>query len=99
MKITDVKIKKIEKEDSKLKGVCSIIIDDNLAIHDIKIVEGTKGLFIAMPSKKNLNGEYKDIIHPINAETRKEIENKILDKYMLNIDESKGEKGNEDFNN
>ena len=80
MQITDVRIRKIEKE-GKMKAVVSITIDDALVIHDIKVIEGDKGLFIAMPSRKAADGEYRDIAHPINAETRENIQKLILEKY------------------
>ena len=69
MRITDVRVRKVAKE-GKLKAVVSITIDDEFVVHDIKVIEGEKGLFIAMPSKKALDGEYRDIAHPINSGTR-----------------------------
>lgn len=80
MKITDVRVRKITKE-GKMKAVVSITIDDVFVVHDIKVIEGEKGLFIAMPSKKALDGEYRDIAHPINSETRDSIQKIILDAY------------------
>jgi stage V sporulation protein G len=80
MKITDVRIRKIEKE-GKMKAVVSITIDEEFVVHDIKIIEGEKGLFIAMPSRKTVEGEYKDIAHPIKSATREEIQNIILKMY------------------
>ena len=80
MKITDVRVKKVSKE-GKMKAVVSITIDDEFVIHDIKVVEGEKGLFIAMPSRKAADGEYRDIAHPINSETREKIQGIILQKY------------------
>lgn len=81
MNITDVRIRPVEKEDSKMKAVASITIDGEFVVHDIKVVESEKGLFIAMPSKKDGNGEYKDIAHPINTATRKRIQEKVIAKY------------------
>lgn len=81
MNITDVRIRLVKKEDSKLKAVASITIDDAFAIHDIKIVEGSDGCFIAMPSRKTAEGEYRDIAHPINAEARNALINVIMDAY------------------
>lgn len=69
MQITDVRVRKVAKE-GKLKAVVSITIDDEFVVHDIKVIEGEKGLFIAMPSKKAMDGEYRDIAHPINSGTR-----------------------------
>ena len=80
MQITDVRIRKVEKE-SKMKAVVSITIENAFVVHDIKVIEGEKGLFIAMPSRKAGDGEYRDIAHPINAETREYIQNLILQKY------------------
>ena len=80
MKITDVRLRRVDKE-GKMRAVASITIDDAFVIHDIKIIEGEKGLFIAMPSRKTPDGEYKDIAHPINSETRSRIQNLILSKY------------------
>lgn len=86
MQITDVRIRKVEKE-SKMKAVVSITIENAFVVHDIKVIEGDKGLFIAMPSRKAGDGEYRDIAHPINAETRETIQNLILEKYREMIAE------------
>ena len=80
MNITDVIVRLINKE-GKMKAVASITIEDVFVVHDIKIIEGEKGLFIAMPSRKTPDGEYKDIVHPINQETRAFLQNLILSKY------------------
>ena len=80
MQITDIRILKVDK-DGKMKAVVSITIDDAFVVHDIKIIEGEKGLFIAMPSRKASDGEYRDIAHPINSGTREKIQKMILDKY------------------
>ncbi len=85
MEITDVRIRKVEKE-GKMKAVVSITIDDEFVIHDIKIIEGDKGPFIAMPSRKATDGEYKDIAHPIKSETRERISSIILDRYEAEKD-------------
>ena len=84
MQITDVRIRKIEKE-GKMKAVVSITIDEEFVIHDIKIIEGEKGMFIAMPSRKTAEGEYKDIAHPIKSSTRELIQNLILQKYNVEL--------------
>lgn len=81
MNITDVRVRPVEKEDSKMKAVASITIDGEFVVHDIKVIESDKGLFIAMPSKKDGNGEYKDIAHPINTATRKSIQDAVIAKY------------------
>ena len=80
MQITDVRIRKVAKE-GKMKAVVSITIDEEFVVHDIKVIEGEKGLFIAMPSRKATDGEYRDIAHPINSETRERIQGIILEKY------------------
>lgn len=80
MRITDVRVRKMT-QDSKMKAIVSITIDDEFVVHDIKVIEGEKGLFIAMPSKKANDGEYRDIAHPINSETRDRIQRIILDSY------------------
>ena len=80
MQITDVRVRKVAKE-GKMKAVVSITIDDEFVVNDIKVIEGEKGLFIAMPSRKTTDGEYRDIAHPINSETRDRIQNLILGKY------------------
>ena len=80
MEITDVRVRRVAKE-GKMKAVVSITIANEFVIHDIKVIEGDKGLFIAMPSRKSLDGEYRDIAHPINSETRKCIQDLILEKY------------------
>ena len=80
MDITDVRVRRVAK-DGKMKAVVSITIDDEFVIHDIKVIEGDKGLFIAMPSRKSADGEYRDIAHPINSDTRTKIQDLILQKY------------------
>jgi len=81
MKISDVRVRIVKKEDSKLKAVASITIDDCFVVHDIKVIEGNEGFFIAMPSRKTNDGEYKDIAHPINTETRETLRNIILTAF------------------
>lgn len=80
MNITDIRIRNVEKA-GKMKAVASITIDDAFVVHDIKIIEGDKGLFIAMPSRKAADGEYKDIAHPIKSDTREKMQAMILEKY------------------
>ena len=86
MKITDVRIRKIAKE-GKMKAIVSITLDDEFVVHDIKVIEGEKGLFIAMPSRKTTTGEYKDIAHPINSQTREQIQEMILNEYQRALTE------------
>ncbi len=89
MNITDVRVRKITKE-GKMRAVVSITLDNVFVVHDIKVIEGEKGMFIAMPSKKASDGEYRDIAHPINSQTRDMIQKTVLeayDKAMLEPDE------------
>ena len=81
MDITDIKIRKINDE-GKMKAIVSVTFDDVFVVHDIKIIQGTDKLFVAMPSRKTPDGEYRDIAHPINAETREMLQSKIIEKYM-----------------
>lgn len=80
MQITDVRVRRIDKE-GKMKAIVSITIDNEFVVHDIKVIEGDKGLFIAMPSRLASDGEYRDIAHPINSETREKIQSMILERY------------------
>lgn len=81
MKITSVNVRRIERENSRMKGIASVLLDDSFAVHDIRIIEGDNGLFIAMPSRKTATGGYKDIAHPINPEVRSMFEQEILAEY------------------
>ena len=81
MKITSVNVRKIEKEGSRMKGIASVLLDDSFAVHDIRVIEGDNGLFIAMPSRKTTTGGYRDIAHPINPEVRAMFEEAIIDAY------------------
>lgn len=80
MEITDVRIRKIAAE-GKMKAIVSITFDNEFVVHDIKVIEGQNGLFIAMPSRKTPDGEFKDIAHPINTQTREKIQQSILSEY------------------
>ena len=86
MQITDIRIRSVEKE-GKMKAVVSITSDDEFVVHDIKIIEGEKGMFIAMPSRKAADGEYRDIAHPINTATRERLQSMILSKYQESLEE------------
>ena len=86
MQITDVRVRKITKE-GKMKAIVSITLDDEFVVHDIKVIEGEKGLFIAMPSKKATDGEYRDIAHPINSSTRENLQRVILESYEKALEE------------
>lgn len=90
MQITDVRVRKVVAKEGKLRAVVSITIDDEFVVHDIKVIEGEKGLFIAMPSRKASDGEYRDVAHPINSSTRENMQKLILEKYeaaMLEVSE------------
>lgn len=80
MNITDVRVRMVERE-GKLKAVVSITIDEVFVVHDIKVIEGSQGLFIAMPSKQAQDGTYRDIAHPISTETRENLQKLIISKY------------------
>ena len=81
MQVTSVSVRKIEKEGSRMKGIASILLDDSFAVHDIRIIQGDNGLFIAMPSRKTATGGYRDIAHPINPDVRKMLEDAIIKEY------------------
>lgn len=81
MKITDVRVRLVKNEDSKLKGVASVTFDERFVVHDIKIIDGPDGFFIAMPSRKGKDGTFKDIAHPINTETREVLVQSVLNAY------------------
>ena len=86
MNITDVRVRKVAKE-GKMKAVVSITFDNAFVVHDIKIIEGEKGLFIAMPSRKAADGEYRDIAHPINSTTREAIQSIVIERYERALEE------------
>ena len=86
MQITDVRIRKITT-DGKMKAIVSVTFDNEFVVHDIKVIEGQNGLFIAMPSRKTPDGEFKDIAHPINTDTREKIQGSILDAYEKALNE------------
>lgn len=86
LNITDTRIRLVKRDDGKLRAVASVIIDDCFAIHDIKIISGAEGEFIAMPSRKTPDGEFKDIVHPINTETREMLREKVLAAYKIALE-------------
>ena len=81
MEITSVTVRRIEKEGSRMKGIASVLLDDSFVVHDIRIIEGDNGLFIAMPSRKTATGDYRDIAHPINPDVRKKFQDAIIEAY------------------
>ena len=88
--ITDVKVRLVGNEGGKLKGVATIVIDDSVAVHDIKLIEGNDGIFMAMPSKKMPDGEYKDLFHAINSPTREYIKESVMNAYKKAVLEAQG---------
>ncbi|MCX7883040.1 MAG: septation regulator SpoVG [Brevinematales bacterium] len=84
MEITDIRIKRVEGEN-KLKAYASVTFDNSFVVHNIKVIEGNSGLFIAMPSRKTRSGEMKDVAHPINTEFREKMQNAILEKYNAEV--------------
>lgn len=94
MEITDIRVRKLNRE-GKMKAIVSVTFDDCFVLHDIKVIEGREKLFIAMPSRKTPSGEYKDIAHPINQETREFIQNEILARYEESLSESSEENDEE----
>ena len=95
MEITSVSVRKIEKEGSRMKGIASVLLDDAFAVHDIRIIDGDNGLFIAMPSRKTATGGYRDIAHPINPDVRKKFEDAIIAEYNNTPDTPQEEKKDE----
>lgn len=86
MQITDVRVRRLT-DDGKMKAVVSITIDNEFAVHDIKVIEGENGLFVAMPSRKTANEEYRDIAHPINSDVRNYVQSMILEKYQEAVEQ------------
>lgn len=91
MKVTSVNVHKVSKEGSRMKGIASIVLDDSFAVHDIRIIEGDTGLFIAMPSRKTATGSYRDIAHPINPDVRQILQDAILNEYENTSEDSNEE--------
>ncbi|MCL2617826.1 MAG: septation regulator SpoVG [Defluviitaleaceae bacterium] len=94
MNITDIRVRRFNK-DGKMKAIVSVTFDDEIVIHDIKVIEGDKGLFIAMPSRKTSDGEFRDIVHPINSAMRSRLQDAVLEKFeaagLQDEDEAFGE--------
>ena len=88
MEITNVRVRVVEKENSKMRGFASVTIDNQFVVHDIRILEGDNGLFLAMPSKQTGVGEYRDIAHPINQEARQLFTDAILKEYQEELKRS-----------
>jgi len=81
VKVTDVRIRKMN-EEGRMKAIVSITLDDEFVVHDVRVIEGNEGLFVAMPSKRTPSGEFRDIAHPINTEARQHIEKEVIEKYQ-----------------
>lgn len=90
MEITDVRVRKVALE-GRMKAIVSITLDNEFVVHDIKVIEGEKGIFVAMPSRKAVGGEYRDIAHPINSETRERLQKVILERYYEALQEAEAE--------
>lgn len=90
MKVTDVRIRRLTQE-GKMRAIVSITLNDQFVVHDVRIIEGNNGLFVAMPSKRTPNGEFRDIAHPINAETREEIQQSVLSVYNKELESTLSE--------
>ena len=90
MEITDIRIRKVNS-DGKMKAIVSVTLDNMLVIHDIKVIEGIDKMFVAMPSRKNAEGEYKDIVHPITSQLRETLQTAILAKYEEALKEQAAE--------
>ncbi|WP_294795961.1 septation regulator SpoVG [uncultured Fenollaria sp.] len=91
MTITDVRVRLVDKEGLNLKATASVTFDNAFVVHDIKVIEGREGLFIAMPSRKVPNGTYRDVAHPINSEARADIEEKVYKAYEAAVEDAKNE--------
>jgi len=87
MVVTDVRVRRITQE-GKMRAIVSITLNDCFAVHDVRVIEGSNGLFVAMPSKRNPNGEFRDIAHPINANTRAEIQNAVVEAYTAELEKT-----------
>lgn len=87
MIVTDVRVRRITQE-GKMRAIVSITLDDCFAVHDVRIIEGSNGLFVAMPSKRNPNGDFRDIAHPINANTRGEIQRAVIEAYTSELEKT-----------
>jgi len=87
VEITDVRLRRIETE-GKLRAYVSITFDDSFVVHDLRVIDGNKGMFVAMPSKRLPNGDHKDIAHPINTEIREKIQNAVLEVYQKEVEET-----------
>jgi stage V sporulation protein G len=86
MEVTDVRLRKVET-DGRMKAIASITIDDEFVVHDIRVIDGNEGLFVAMPSKRTPDGEFRDVAHPINSNARTKIQDAVLTAYHLSVEE------------
>ncbi len=87
MVVTDVRVRRITQE-GKMRAIVSITLNDCFAVHDVRVIEGSNGLFVAMPSKRNPNGEFRDIAHPINASTRGDIQDAVIEAYTAELEKT-----------
>lgn len=81
MKITDVRLRKVNNQDTRMKALASITFDDAFVVHDLRVIEGNNGLFVAMPSKRTADGEFRDVAHPINSEMRQHVQEEVMRVY------------------
>lgn len=81
MKITDVRLRKVNNQDTRMRALASITFDDAFVVHDLRVIEGNNGLFVAMPSKRTADGEFRDIAHPINSEMRQHVQEEVMRVY------------------
>lgn len=95
MKITDVRVRKFDSDNNRMKAVASVTFDDEFVVHDIKVIESDEGFFIAMPSRKTPTGDFRDIAHPINKETREKIQKAVLEAFEAPEEDSKEESDEE----
>lgn len=86
MEITEVRIRRHRSEDGKLRAFASVVFDEAFVVHDMKIIEGTKGLFVAMPSRKRADGSHEDIAHPVKKEFREKLQKALLEKYQEDLE-------------
>ena len=86
MKITDVRLRKVNNQDTRMKALVSVTFDESFVIHDLRVIDGNNGLFVAMPSKRTPDGEFRDIAHPINSEMRKHVQEEVMRVYEETAD-------------
>ncbi|MDK6863695.1 MULTISPECIES: septation regulator SpoVG [Nosocomiicoccus] len=96
MKITDVRLRKVNNQDTRMKALASITFDDAFVVHDLRVIEGNNGLFVAMPSKRTADGEFRDIAHPINSEMRQHVQEEVMRVYDETEEETEAVESDEE---